>query len=115
MKSISLFCCLLSVFSSLPSQNSIKPELFKELEYRNLGAFRTGAWIADIAVPEKPMECIPKWILTTTGGSIIPASLDYTTGITDQNDKTTDVKVLKSPACIDNTCRPGKCSLVITG
>lgn len=54
MKSITLFYCLLSVVSSLPAQNSIKPELFRDLEYRNLGAFRTGAWIADIAVPEKP-------------------------------------------------------------
>lgn len=54
MKSINFVCCLLSVVSSLSAQNSIKPELFKDLEYRNLGAFRTGAWIADIAVPEKP-------------------------------------------------------------
>ncbi len=54
MKPLTIFCCLLSVFSSLSAQNSIKPELFKDLEYRNLGAFRTGAWIADIAVPVKP-------------------------------------------------------------
>lgn len=54
MKSFFFLCFLFSVASSLSAQNSIKPELFKELEYRNLGAFRTGAWIADIAVPEKP-------------------------------------------------------------
>ncbi|MFA5815448.1 MAG: hypothetical protein WC865_07490 [Bacteroidales bacterium] len=54
MKSINFVCCLLSVVSSLSAQNSFQPDLFKDLEYRNLGAFRTGAWIADIAVPEIP-------------------------------------------------------------
>jgi photosystem II stability/assembly factor-like uncharacterized protein len=54
MKSFPLFCCLLSVATALSGQNTVKPELFKDLEYRNLGAFRTGAWIADIAAPVNP-------------------------------------------------------------
>jgi photosystem II stability/assembly factor-like uncharacterized protein len=54
MKSIvSLFFLFLG-FGIPQAQNSIKPELFKDMEYRNLGAFRTGAWIADIAVPQNP-------------------------------------------------------------
>ncbi|MFA6483918.1 MAG: hypothetical protein WCW62_15155, partial [Bacteroidales bacterium] len=54
MKQILFLCSLLLAVATLPAQNSINPELFKGLEYRNLGAFRTGAWIADIAAPEKP-------------------------------------------------------------
>jgi len=43
---------LLSAVCSLQSQ--VSPELFREFTYRNLGAYRTGAWVADIAVPENP-------------------------------------------------------------
>ena len=32
----------------------IIPGMFTELTYRNLGPFRAGAWIEDIAVPENP-------------------------------------------------------------
>jgi len=39
---------------ALPLSGQVSPDLFKEFEYRNLGAFRTGAWISDIAVPENP-------------------------------------------------------------
>lgn len=43
---------LLTSFTLLPAQ--ISSGLFKELEYRNIGAFRTGAWVSDVAVPENP-------------------------------------------------------------
>lgn len=44
---------LLTLFSATAS-GQITPDLFEELSYRNLGAFRTGAWVSDIAVPENP-------------------------------------------------------------
>jgi photosystem II stability/assembly factor-like uncharacterized protein len=54
MKPTLLIICLMAVAGSLTAQTAIKPELFKELSYRNLGAFRTGVWIADIAAPVNP-------------------------------------------------------------
>ena len=44
----SFFLCFLSL------SGQVSPDLFREFTYRNHGAFRTGAWIADIAVPENP-------------------------------------------------------------
>jgi len=46
---------LLAVFPQ-PSNAQIpnKKQLFGNFTYRNLGPFRAGAWIGDIAVPEKP-------------------------------------------------------------
>jgi len=46
-------------FISSPARdydNYIEPteSLFKNLNYRNLGPFRAGAWVGDIAVPENP-------------------------------------------------------------
>jgi photosystem II stability/assembly factor-like uncharacterized protein len=43
---------LLLTVSTLPAQ--VTPKQLEAFTYRNLGAFRTGAWIADIAVPENP-------------------------------------------------------------
>jgi photosystem II stability/assembly factor-like uncharacterized protein len=40
--------------SGLSLNTDVKPELFKNLIYRNLGPFRAGAWVGDIAVPENP-------------------------------------------------------------
>ena len=54
MKRTPLFLLLMVSVATLTAQTNIKPDLFKELEYRNLGAFRTGAWIADIAAPVNP-------------------------------------------------------------
>ena len=49
MKSrLSLLLFLLPILSTA----QISPELFQDLKYRNLGAFRIGAWVSDIAVPE---------------------------------------------------------------
>jgi len=51
------FSFLLFTFSFLLSPFSfpqITSDLFKEMEYRNLGAYRTGAWVADIAAPVNP-------------------------------------------------------------
>lgn len=36
------------------AQVKVDNHLFKNLSYRNLGAFRAGCWISDIAVPENP-------------------------------------------------------------
>jgi len=43
---------ILGISQSLHAQ--ISTELFNEMNYRNLGAFRIGAWVSDIAVPENP-------------------------------------------------------------
>lgn len=46
-----LFCSL-----ALPVTGQVKAneKLFKAFNYRNLGPFRAGAWVGDIAVPENP-------------------------------------------------------------
>ncbi len=54
MKPTLLIICLMAAVGSLTAQTDIKPELFKDLSYRNTGAFRTGAWIADITAPVNP-------------------------------------------------------------
>ncbi|MEA1878478.1 MAG: hypothetical protein U9N86_16675 [Bacteroidota bacterium] len=43
---------ILGISQTLSGQ--ISPELFTEMNYRNLGAFRIGSWVSDIAVPENP-------------------------------------------------------------
>ena len=43
---------VLGISQNLTGQ--ISSELFKEMSYRNLGAFRIGSWVSDIAVPENP-------------------------------------------------------------
>ncbi len=49
----------------------ISPELFNEFEYRNLGAFRTGAWVSDIAVPENPdSENQYTWYVAQRAGGV---------------------------------------------
>lgn len=42
------------VGSGFSLNDDAKPELFKNFMYRNLGPFRAGAWVGDIAVPENP-------------------------------------------------------------
>lgn len=38
------------------SQEQFNEDLLKGFTYRNLGPFRTGTWITDIAVPESPQK-----------------------------------------------------------
>ena len=45
---------LLAILASLPLSAQITSDLFSDLSYRNLGAFRIGAWVSDMAVPENP-------------------------------------------------------------
>jgi photosystem II stability/assembly factor-like uncharacterized protein len=54
MKKIILPILIILSASQLHAQSRITPGLFGGMQYRNLGAFRTGAWIADIAAPENP-------------------------------------------------------------
>lgn len=50
------FVCLLSNFGSSQSQGHLDDLLRDGFQYRNLGPFRAGAWVSDIAVPEKPLK-----------------------------------------------------------
>jgi len=47
---------LLGMLTSLYAQNDLATELFQKLQYRNIGPFRPGCWIVDIAVPEQPQS-----------------------------------------------------------
>jgi len=49
----SVFVLAAAVTVICPAQE-ITPDMFTGLTYRNLGPFRAGAWIEDIAVPENP-------------------------------------------------------------
>ena len=53
MKHKSLLLIFLILLPALLSAQ-ISSNLFNELNYRNLGAYRIGAWVSDIAVPENP-------------------------------------------------------------
>lgn len=54
---IGIYCMVFCVlFAALPQSGSAEipteKQLFQNFQYRNLGPFRAGAWIGDIAVPE---------------------------------------------------------------
>ena len=53
---LTLWITLLLISSLSGVKAQISPDLFKSFTYRNIGAFRAGAWVGDIAVPEKPDE-----------------------------------------------------------
>ncbi len=56
---LSLFILIYLMIPSYGSSDSYKDNksgLFKNFSYRNIGPFRTGAWISDIAVPENPSK-----------------------------------------------------------
>ena len=60
----------LTIGISLSAQ-SLDQDFFKDFEYRNLGAFRTGAWIADIAVPVNPdAENAYTWYVAARAGGL---------------------------------------------
>lgn len=47
------------------------PDLFSDMSYRNLGAFRIGAWVSDIAVPENPgTEHQYTWYVAQRAGGV---------------------------------------------
>lgn len=46
-------CCFATV---VQSQIRLTEDMLKTFEFRNLGAFRVGAWVSSIAVPENPGE-----------------------------------------------------------
>lgn len=51
---IIIFLSLIVLIHAQKTSSKIESDLFKNLIYRNLGPFRAGAWIGDIAVPENP-------------------------------------------------------------
>jgi hypothetical protein len=54
-----IFALTISIFA-IPSQTGVASRLDATLrdafQYRNLGPFRAGAWVYDIAVPEAPLK-----------------------------------------------------------
>lgn len=51
---VSSILLFFSLYSGIQAGQQPDKEFFKDLEYRNLGPFRAGAWTGDIAVPENP-------------------------------------------------------------
>jgi hypothetical protein len=62
----SLFLCSLSISAAEPGY----ADLLKGFPYRNLGPFRAGAWVADVAVPETPEKAHLRtfYVAARTGG-----------------------------------------------
>ncbi len=59
MRSKVFINCLLFSFAlaiSTKGQEKLNSDILKTFEFRNLGAYRAGAWISAIAVPENPTE-----------------------------------------------------------
>ena len=67
-----LSLCIL-LFTSLifsETNKQIDQEFLKKFTYRNLGPFRSGAWISDFAVPEYPEKAhlYTFYVATRNGG-----------------------------------------------
>ena len=52
---IAIFSLLIFISGIMVGQGEEKENVFSSLKYRNLGPFRAGAWISDIAVPESDL------------------------------------------------------------
>ncbi|MEZ5333524.1 MAG: hypothetical protein R2991_16165 [Thermoanaerobaculia bacterium] len=61
---------LVAAFSSLPAAAEARPDPFAGLSWRNLGPFRTGSWITDVAVPAGPGRdhLYTLWVAARNGG-----------------------------------------------
>jgi photosystem II stability/assembly factor-like uncharacterized protein len=66
MKKYALVFLLTSAFAAEPTL----PDLLNSFPYRNLGPFRAGAWVVDVAVPETPAKLHQRTFYTAarTGG-----------------------------------------------
>ncbi len=53
---LSAVCCLSSLHAADADSNRLDEVLRDGFTYRNLGPFRAGSWIADIAVPDTPAK-----------------------------------------------------------
>ncbi len=53
--SLMIFCGLGSLFVTLAQDPSV-PDIASAIRYRNLGAFRAGAWVGSITAPDNPGE-----------------------------------------------------------
>ncbi len=51
-----LICFLLLFSAGLSAQNPFTDQVLSRLPYRNIGPFRQGGWIVDLAVPESPAQ-----------------------------------------------------------
>ncbi len=70
MKPLLTLTLLLSTLITLSGQ-PVQQDLFKNFTYRNLGAFRTGSWVGDIAVPENPDEANRyTWYVAARAGGV---------------------------------------------
>ena len=69
---LSILRILSAVFllSSALWADSLTPDLLKSFPVRNLGPFRAGAWVADVAVPESPESAhlYAFYVAARTGG-----------------------------------------------
>ncbi len=62
---------LVFVLSAWQLHAQIQSELFKELSYRNLGPYRIGAWVSDMAVPENPDQANKyTWYVAQRAGGV---------------------------------------------
>jgi hypothetical protein len=56
-KIVLFFAVLLVVFTQVGlAQSGLTSSMLNKFEFRNLGAYRAGAWVSAIAVPENPGE-----------------------------------------------------------
>jgi hypothetical protein len=70
----------LGVLISLFGQSKLSSELLSKLPYRNIGPFRPGCWVVDIAVPEQPQnEHLYTIYLATRNAGLYKSSNNGTT------------------------------------
>jgi photosystem II stability/assembly factor-like uncharacterized protein len=56
LRLLTLIATFFGASLTLFAQNELSTELLSKLSYRNIGPFRPGCWIVDIAVPERPQS-----------------------------------------------------------
>lgn len=85
-KSRTAMLCTLFSFASMVSMLSaqqrpgVDEELFELVSYRNLGPFRAGGWVSDIAVPEQPQrEHLYTFYVATRSGGLFKTTNNGTT------------------------------------
>lgn len=74
-----LLAALLVCWPPLASSQQLEPSLLAGFEYRNLGPYRTGAWVSDFAVPENGRERLYTFYVALRSGGVWKTSNNGTT------------------------------------
>ena len=80
-KPLLLFACLhcLAVYQTPAAAQELDASLLTTIKYRNLGPYRTGAWVSDFAVPENGTDHLYTFYVAMRSGGVWKTSNNGTT------------------------------------